>query len=131
MLGDFSQMLGRGLVDVDIDERLSGKILDGAGVAVLSYFNLPVVISGKKVGIINVASVLPDLYHQEDKDVLNRIIKQASDAVTRLHELLENEKGKLIQSVESISDGVLMVNTNYQVILANRKLRLLLGLADR
>lgn len=131
ILAAFSEMLQEPLVDIDVDERISGKILDEAQIfPVKSFFNLPISISGRVVGIINIASTQEDLYQEEETEVLYRIAKQASEAVSKLQDVLENEKGRLAQAVESLSDGVLMVNTKYQLILANKKLRQLLGVVD-
>lgn len=131
MLAALSEMMKIPIVDREIDEIISGKILDDSDYCpVESYFNLPIVISGKVIGIINVASKRKELYRLEETDVLYRIVTQASEAVSKLQDLLENEKGKLSQAVESLSDGVLMVNLRYEVILVNKKLRQLLGIVD-
>lgn len=131
MLAAFSEMLQEPLVDIDIDESITGAILDESDkYPVASFFNLPIIISGKVVGLINVASKSPGLYQSEDTEALYRIAKQASSAVSKLQEVLENEKGRLSQAVESLADGLLMVNTKYQLILSNRRLSALLGIVD-
>lgn len=132
MLAALSEMLQETALEVDVDERISGAILDEREVVpVRSFFNLPIVISGKLAGIINVASKETGLYQGNDTLVLYRIAQQASFAVSRLQEVLASEKGKLMQAVESLSDGVLMVDTKYELILANKKLRELLGTIDQ
>ena len=131
MLMAFAEMLQEPLVDIDVDESVVGAILDeNDNYPIASFFNLPIVISGKVVGLINVASKSPGLYRSEDTEALYRIAKQASDAVSKLQEVLENEKGRLSQAVESLADGLLMVNTKYQMMLANRRLSELLGIVD-
>ncbi len=128
MLAALSEMLMEVKLDVDVDESISGAILDESGsLPVASFFNLPIVISGRLAGIINVASKTEGLYVGDDTAVLYRIAIGASEAVSRLQEVLEEEKGKLAAAVESLSDGVLMVDKNYQLIVANKKLRQLLG----
>lgn len=132
MLAALSEMLQEAKLDVDVDERISGAILDEQESApVRSFFNLPIVISEELAGIINVASKDAGLYGGSDTLVLYRIAQQASFAVSRLQDVLASEKGKLVQSVESLSDGVLMVDTGYQLILANKKLRELLSTIER
>ena len=131
MLAAFSEMTQKPLVDSDLEEKISGRILDEEETsAVRSFFNLPIVISGKVVGIINVSSKQPGQYSEEDTGVLYRIASQASDAVSRLQEVLESEKGKLTQAVESLSDGLLMVDLNYDILFTNKKLHSLFGLVD-
>ncbi len=129
MIAAFSQMNGEHIAGSDVDESISGAILDDKLTnSVGSFFNLPIVISNKLVGLINVASVKGDLYSGENTAVLYRIARQASDAVSKLQEVLENEKGRLEQAVESLADGLLMVDTKYRLVLVNSRLKVLLGL---
>lgn len=131
MLAAFSEMLQKPLVESDLEDKISGRIIDESDTSpVRSFFNLPIVISGKVVGLINVSSKQEGQYQEEDTEVLYRIAAQASEAVSKLQDVLESEKGKLTQAVESLSDGLLMVDLNYQVILTNKKLKELFGLVD-
>lgn len=129
MMAAVSEMLGEPVTDADIDESIAGAILDEGETADLaSFFNLPIVVLGKLVGLINVASKNAGHYEGEETEVLYRIARQASEAVSKLQEVLESEKGKLAQAVESMTDGVLMVDTAYQVVIANKRLCQLLEL---
>lgn len=131
MLAALTEMLQQSFVDLQLDERISGKILDDSKlVSIKSFFNLPIVISGKVVGLINISSTSERAYSEEETEVLYRISRQASEAVSKLQEVLDTEKGKLGQAVESLVDGVLMVDTDYQVVLANKKLRQMLKIVD-
>ncbi len=131
MLAALSEMMQQPMLDIDIDERLAGAILDEAQTSpVKSFFNLPIIISGKVAGLINVSSKNEGLYRGPDTEVLYRIAKQASEAVSRLQEVLESEKGKLSQAVEALADGVLMVDKQYEVIIANKKLCELLSIVE-
>ena len=130
MIAAFSQIAQRAIFESDLDESISGVILDdNAPGKVESYFNLPIVISGRPVGIINVASFRDhNLYKDENTEVLFRIAKQSSQAVSKLQELLDTEKARLSQAVQSLSDGVLMVDTKFRLVLVNKKVTEFLGL---
>lgn len=131
MLAAASLMLGEPLTDFDLEESIEGMILDETNKEKLaSFFNLPIIISGRVIGLINVASREPDLYNEENTEVLYRIAHKASEAVTKLQEVLENEEARLVQAVESLTDGLLMVDTNYQVIIANRRLCQILAIIE-
>ncbi|MEX2027996.1 MAG: ATP-binding protein [Candidatus Curtissbacteria bacterium] len=132
MLAAVTEMNQEPLVDTQVDEAISGTILDDSVTDQIgSFFNLPIIISGKLVGLINVSSRLPAQYNEKNTEVLYRIAKQASEAVSRLQDVLENEKGRLSQAVDSLSDGLLMVDTKYQLAIVNRKLRSLLKVSDK
>lgn len=131
MVAALAEMMQQPPTDFEVDERIEGSVLDEADShAVASFFNLPIFISGKVVGIVNVSSKNQGVYNEGNTEVLYRIANKASEAVSRLSELLENEKSRLSQAVESLSDGLLMVDLQYQVIIANKRLRELLGLVD-
>ena len=128
MLSASREIVQKPYLASDLDEAISGNILDeGSKEPVRSFFNLPIVISGKLVGIINVSSTVSDLYNDENTEVLYRIAKLASEAASKLQELLESEKSRLLQAVQALSDGLLMVDTKYHLVLANRKLCQLLS----
>lgn len=128
LLASFAKLTGETILDTEIEETIKGTAGDGSVKStVASYFNLPIVVSQKVVGIINVSSTFVDIYDENTTDVLYRIARHGSQAVTRLFEIIENEKGRLSQAVESLSDGLLMVDTDFKVVLINNKLRRILN----
>lgn len=131
MIQSFSALLGRPLKNEDVDESLSGSILsDELHAPVSSFFNLPLIIGGKAVGLITVASPKSGLYNEEETAVLYTIANQASTAVTRLHEVLEREKGKLNSLVTSLDDGIIMFDPHWTLQVINTQGRKLLDLTD-
>jgi signal transduction histidine kinase len=102
------------------DESVTGNILDdNLKVQVQSFFNLPVVISGKLVALINVSSSEKGRYGEEQASILYAITNQAATAVSKLQGVLESEKGKLAAVIYSLADGVIMVDKNNQLLVSN------------
>ena len=131
MLAAVSEMTQKPLLTSEVDESITGVILDEKSTEpVRSFFNLPIVVLGKLAGLINVASTKADMYSDDNSEVLYKIARQASDAVSKLQEVLENEKGRLTQAVQSLADGLMMVDTNYRLLFANKKLCQLLSITD-
>lgn len=123
MLMGATEMMQKPLMANDLDETISGNLLTGEKSSqIKSFFNLPIVISEKIVGIINVASTEENLYNDENTEVLFKIARLASNEATKLQELLESEKARLVQAVQSLADGLLMVDTKYHLVLINKKL---------
>jgi PAS domain S-box-containing protein len=119
------------LSSASIDESITGTILDdNIKGAIASYFNLPVVISGKLVGLINVASTESGQYGEAQASILYSITNQAATAVSKLQAVLESEKGRLSSILTSMTDGVLMVTTNNQVLVSNPAVKELLGISS-
>lgn len=129
MVAAFSEMTQKPLFSNEVEEGITGTVLsEGSDLPIKSFFNLPIIISKQVVGIINVSSTVENLYGDEGTEVLYRIARQAADAVSKLQDVLESEKSRLSQAVQSLSDGLLMVDTNYELVLVNVKLTQLLNL---
>lgn len=104
----------------DIDESISGVVLDDTNNAPLSsFFHIPLVINNNVVGLINVSSTKPGLYKEDEMTILYRITNQASNALSRLQQVLNTEKGKLMSLIGSLADGVFMLDVNNQVLVIN------------
>lgn len=129
MLMSFEAILNKQIKPNGIDESITGNILDeNLKVKVESFFNLPVVISEKLVGLINVASVEKGRYGEEQASILYTITNQAATAVSKLQEVLQSEKGKLEGVIYSLTDGVITVDLNNQVTVSNPVVKTILGI---
>lgn len=130
MLLSVSAILNRDFKPELVDESITGNILDdNLKVSLQSYFNLPVVIGEKLVGLINVGSQVPGQYGDAQASILYSITNQASTAVSKLQAVLESEKGKLAAVINSMTDGVVMVDMHNQVLVSNPAVRSLLEIA--
>lgn len=124
MLQAFSAILNQDIQPQKVDESVTGNILDdNMRVKVGSYFNLPVVIGDKLVGLINVASAEPGRYGDTQASILYTITNQAATAVSKLQGVLRSEKGKLEAVIDSIADGIINVDLNHQLLIANPAVR--------
>lgn len=114
-----------------LDESITGNILDDNNTAsIASFFNLPLVISGKLIGLINVASTQKGLYGEKQAAILYSITNQAATAVSKLQQVLDAEKGKLSSIINSMTDGVIMVSKDNQLLVFNPAIRELLWLGN-
>lgn len=128
-LKDFSAMTEQNIYSGLVDETVSGMALDdSADLPIGSYFNLPIVISGKVMALVNVASCKIGLYGDEETAVLYTILGQVTSQANKLIQVVENEKRRLSAMVASLSDGVMMVDLGFNPIVINRILPGLLGL---
>lgn len=131
MLKSLSALLDKEFTESHVREVLTGAILtDDIVDPVRSYFNIPLVIGGKPVGIMTVAHTESGLYKEEEMTILYKIVSQASRAITRLQDVVRTERRKLDAMVESMNDGIIMMDPNYRVLVANPAGRRFLGIAD-
>lgn len=129
MLSSFSAMVGQHLYEGLVDETTSGiSIDDRLKLPVGSFFNLPIVIGGKVVALINVSSTQTGLYGDEETAILYTILGQVSTQASKLTQVVENEKRKLSAMVASLTDGIMMVDPKFNLIVANPMALDLLGL---
>ncbi|MCK5095740.1 MAG: GAF domain-containing protein [Candidatus Pacebacteria bacterium] len=115
----------------DIKESLSGAlVLDGSPEKIESFFNIPLVIGGRVVGLLTVAHTRKEQYKEQDVMILYKIVAQASQAVTKLEQVVKTEQAKLSAVVESLTDGVVMTDREYKVMAVNPAAKRYLGLKD-
>lgn len=112
-----------------IDEKLSGISLNEANkLPLASFFHIPLIINNKVMGLINVSSTTPNLYKEEAVTILYQITENASNALTRLREVLEAEESKLTSMIGSLVDGVFMVDSKNRLLIINEAARKFLNI---
>ncbi|HYM65595.1 MAG TPA: ATP-binding protein [Candidatus Sulfotelmatobacter sp.] len=115
-----------------IDEQVSGIPLDEAKtIPIGSFFNIPLIVGDNVVGLINVSSVNKSLYNEEEITILYQIVAQASNAFSRLRDVLETEKGKLTSMITSLADGVFMVDTHKNLLIINEAAKSFLNINSK
>ncbi len=73
-----------------------------------SYFNIPLVLNNKFVGIISITSPKEKVYQDKDMSLLYKIVNQSQLAIGRLENVIETEKGKIQSLIFSLSSGALL-----------------------
>jgi NtrC-family two-component system sensor histidine kinase KinB len=132
MLGSLSALLDQEFDKKAVKEVLSGAILsDELDEPVRSFFNIPLVIAEKVVGILTVADTKAGLYKEEEMTILYKIIQQASKAVTSLQGVVKTEQAKVSAMVKSMEDGVVMTDMDYRILVINPAAKRVIGLPDR
>ncbi len=90
-----------------IDETATGEIGSFSALP-LSYFNVPLVMDKKFVGMINISSRIKSVFQEEDMSMLYRVINHVERALERLEGVIETEEGKINSMLFSISSGAIM-----------------------
>ncbi|MBI5139104.1 GAF domain-containing protein, partial [Candidatus Nomurabacteria bacterium] len=120
MLKSLSALLDKEFTKSQVEEVISGAILiEALKEPVRSFFNIPLVIAGKVVGVLTVADTQVGLYKEDQMTILYKITNQASQAVTKLQEVVATEQGKLNAMVESMADGIFMTDLDYRILVIN------------
>lgn len=128
MLSSFSKFRGQNVLSSDVEEKVGGLPLSQSETKVGSYFNLPLTLGGQVVALINIASVKPHLYPEEEQALLYSLLNSISYQVGRLSEVIESEKQRISSLISSLSDGVMMVTPNFTLAVANPALSAILNI---
>jgi len=91
MLEYLSAALNADFKNIAVEETLWGTVLEAESDNQLkSFFNAPIIISNKIVGLMNVASERGGLYNEKEIAVVNGIVQQATEAVSKLQKVIES-----------------------------------------
>ncbi len=78
-----------------------------------SYFNVPLVLNNRFTGMITITSKTQNAYEEEDMSMLYKIVNRAQFALSRLENVIEEEKGKVDALVKSLSSGEMFFTLKY------------------
>ncbi len=92
-----------------------------------SFFNVPFVVQGNTIGMINVSSCKEKAFSEDNIKLMYTIANQASDAMERLQAVITAEKSKMESMVESMIEGVIMVDVRGKIVVFNPQARRMLG----
>ncbi|MBI4079127.1 MAG: GAF domain-containing protein [Candidatus Levybacteria bacterium] len=119
MVSNLTALTKRNL-PLSTDEEIHGSPLDDTqNDRVLSSFQVPFVVNNATVGLISLSSTTPNHFTKEDEALLEKLVYQASHALTKLQEVLATEEGRLKALIRSLTDGIFMVDTQSQILLIN------------
>lgn len=128
MLDSLSALLNADFKNMPIEETLWGQLAgEESNEQVGSFFNVPITISKNVAGLLNVADARVGFYKEKEINIVNRISQQATQAVSKLQQVVESEKSKLSAMVASMTDGVVMTDMDYNILVVNPAARKALG----
>ena len=114
-------LLSANLKNTKVEKFVTGEVLIGSDTKtpVASFFNIPLVVNNQVVGIFNVSSILSNHFNEPEVSLLYKVIEKATHTVTNLYEVLKREQTKLDVMVKNMSTGVLMMDTNFRILVVN------------
>lgn len=78
-----------------------------------SYFNVPLVLNNRFTGMITITSNKPHAYEEEDMSMLYKIVNRAQFALSRLENVIDEEKGKVESLINSLASGEMFFTLKY------------------
>ncbi len=103
---------------LSVDERRHG---------IRSSCNIPIVIDLQPIGIINVSSFAEDAFSKDDVEVLYSLAEQTSALVQGLRKVIASETKDIESIIESVWDGVVVVEREGKTKFLNPAARAMLA----
>jgi signal transduction histidine kinase len=116
MLSSFEKLVGK--LSLNIDRKIFGKPIDnGVKSTYLSSFHIPLVANNKVLAIIHLSSFSENAF--TDMKDLHAIMDSASSALTHFSQTVNSETEKLNDLINSINDGILMIDNKNNLLTVN------------
>lgn len=132
MLDNLSSLLKTDFKNIKIDEAFWGsEISEESEEALGSIINVPLIMSDKAVGLLAVANTKTAFYKEKEINALNNVAELAGQAVTRLQKVVEAENSRMNAMVAGMTDGVVMTDIDYRILVANPAAKKFAGLEDK
>ncbi|EKD96307.1 MAG: hypothetical protein ACD_24C00100G0001, partial [uncultured bacterium] len=94
-----------------LEENLTGASVNNISkLSAVSYFNVPLAVSNEYFGVLTLSGSSFKSFGDEDIKLVYEIFNNAMKAITNLGDLIGHEKGKLQVMVDSMYDGVIMID---------------------
>lgn len=92
-----------------------------------SSFSVPFVVKGKITGMINVSSCRKNAFNEDMFHLIYTITNSSSKSIERLKDLISAERLRMERMVESMTEGVIMIDDSERVAVFNPMARKMLG----
>jgi signal transduction histidine kinase len=99
-----------------VSHKIAGITADGnqpIEATPASYFNVPLVLNSRFTGIITITSKESHAYQEADMSMLYKIVNKAQLALSRLENVIDQEKGKIDSLIKSLSSGEMFFTLKY------------------
>ena len=112
-----------------VEENITGaNINDLSKLTIATYFHVPLEVSNDFLGLFTLSGVGSKSFGDDDIKLVYSIFKSALKTITNLGDLIEHEKGKLQVMVDSMYDGVIMIDKNFRILIVNPACYKLMGI---
>jgi PAS domain-containing protein len=92
-----------------------------------TFLNVPLMDGEKMIGMVHISSQLDRPYSSEDIGLIYSMMNQVQSTVHKLNDIKMAEKNRLEKLTERISDGVIMLDENFEVVTVNPAAQKILG----
>lgn len=122
----FRKLVGK--LPEKIDRKLYGIPIDNVVKSTYSSsFHLPLIVNNKILAFIHLSSLKSNAYSNTQD--LRELIDAASSTLTHFNQAVNRETEKFLSLINSVNDGILMIDNKYNLLEINDSARKILGVA--
>jgi signal transduction histidine kinase/DNA-binding response OmpR family regulator len=128
-LASWRESTGKPVPEKELRVRVTGSGGDGAVSAFASRLTVPVQVGGRSAGLVVLESASAEAFSDGDARVLDLLVNEMGEALGAFAATAIGERRRLEQVVESLADGLLVVRSGADEVIANPAARAMLGAA--
>jgi DNA-binding response OmpR family regulator/signal transduction histidine kinase len=118
---------GKVVPEKELRVRVTSTGGDGAAATFASRLTVPVHVAGRPAGLFVLESATADAFGDGDARVLDLLVNEMGEALGAFAASAGRERRRLEQVVESLADGLLVVRSGADEVIANPAARSILG----
>jgi transcriptional regulator with GAF, ATPase, and Fis domain len=115
----FQKILGRKYIISGTSTEQESRSTLRVAQSLNSFLNVPLMHDGNLVGMINLSSHLDRAFGPDDIRLIYTVASQVPSTIQRLKGIKAMERTRMDKLADSISEGVIMIDQNSEVVLAN------------
>lgn len=120
MLAALNQAAEKNYLPGIVTEDVGGLALDNDPKTNLSSLWLvPLLFGPNGLGVLAIANKKRGFYRGQEMDTINQLLEHANRAMINLEKVIQTEEGKVNSMVESMADGVIMLDKNLGLLVIN------------
>lgn len=130
-LNGFRELAGRGVAEARVQMSVTGDLTrPEREEPFASELTVPIKVQGEPTGLIRLYSREAGAFRQDTRELVDILANQTAETIRNLREKLSAERQRLELMIESLPDGVLMVDVHDEVVVINPAARRLLNLTS-
>lgn len=130
----YSNLLGHPLDLIGVSHHFTGPSVsarNGPYVSFKSSLFVPLKTDSRTTGLIGCFSAIPGAFTSSEEQLVDALVNLTSNSVVNLKNLIDEERKKIQAMVESMADGVMMMDQNDEIVVINHAAKKMLRVSRK
>ena len=95
-----------------------------------TFISEPVIVTNKIIAVLFITSGIKNAFSEEEKKLLHSIANHTSIEINKMSSIFSTDQKKIQTVLDSLSNGVIMINKNYELVMLNPSAKEILASMD-